>query len=112
MFSVIGIIKSKTDNKSSIKFTNNLKERLHKFKPFSDYERLDFVEIGKSVNKTDALKFLLNDINFQSIEDQKLINDKLQNYLLKDNKSEYKLTLSGKSISNDITAEQLLELIK
>ena len=112
-FSVIGIVKSKTDNKSSIKYANNLKQRLSKFQPFIDFERLDFIEIGNSVTKTEALNFLLNHINFQSIEDQKLINDKLQQYLLKDNKSEYKLTLSGKSIiKTDITAEQLLDAIK
>lgn len=111
-FAVIGIVKSKTDIKSSIKFTNNLKERLNKFQPLTDYERLDFVEIFDSVTKTEALKFLLNHQNFQSIEDQKLINDKLQQYLLKDNKTDYKLTLSGKSIKTDINAEQLLELIK
>ena len=112
-FNVIGIIKAKTDSKSSIKFANNLKQRLSKFQPFTDFDRLDFVEIGNSVTKTEALKFLLNHINFQSIEDQKLINDKLQQNLLKDNKTEYKLTLSGKSIiKTDITAEQLLDAIK
>lgn len=110
-FTVIGIVKSKTDIKSSIKYANNLKERLSKFQPLTDFERLDFVEIGQSLTKTEALKFLLNHINFQSIEDQKLINDKLQQNLLKDNKTDYKLTLSGKSIKTDITAEQLLDAI-
>jgi hypothetical protein len=111
-FNVIGIIKVKTDNHSSIKYANNLKERLSKFQPFNQYDRLDFIEIGNSVTKTEALKFLLNHTNFQSIEDQKLINDKLQQNLLKDNKTDYKLTLSGKAIKSNITAEQLLESIK
>jgi hypothetical protein len=111
-FNVIGIIKGKNDNKCSIKFANDLKKRLTKFQPFTDFDRLDFIEIGDNLTKTEALKFLLNHSNFQSIEDQKLINDKLHQYLEKDNKSEYKLTLSGKSLKADITAEQLLEAIK
>jgi hypothetical protein len=105
-------MKGKNDNKCSIKFANDLKKRLAKFQPFTEYDRLDFIDIGKAVTKTEALQFLLNHINFQSIEDQKLINDKLQQNLLKDNKTEYKLTLSGKQIKSDISAEQLLELLK
>lgn len=105
-YSCIGIIRYNTSDEPKIRFTDNLAQRLTKFKPLENWARLDFVEFDKSCSKQELLSLAIEHENFTSAEDQWLLSKELARLSKVEKKREYKSALTN------ISAEELLEAIK
>lgn len=71
-----------TDDTTGISFTDNLKNRMLKFKPVS-FTRFEPIELGSSMTKLQALKHLKTLSVYQDQYFQQLIDDKIGKYLNK-----------------------------
>lgn len=88
LFTVAGI--TVHNGNAKVRFTEDMSRRVKQFAK-GGATRVDFVSLPQSMNKIDALKYLLTLENFASAEDQATINDTLSDREREARKGEVKV---------------------
>lgn len=99
----IGVTKRK-NGPLKLKFTENLKARLRKCTPLSDFEIINFVELPQPSTKLQALEFLRTHNDFQEHSIRMLVETKYLRYRNKERKYIRKCNLTQTSVSDVLNA--------
>jgi hypothetical protein len=113
MTNITAIIVAKRKNSVlKVKYTDDLSKRMKKYSNLSDFEMFEMIMLPEPMSKLKALQYIVSLPEMSRDEVQTLLTTKISRYEMRENKHEYKLVLTNKSVKNDISAEDLLEAIK
>lgn len=113
LFKVAGI--TTHNGNSKVRFTDDLIRRVKQFTK-GGATRIDLMELPSAMSKLDALTYLQAHVDFQSPNDQALINDSIEDRS-KSSKSEVKVTKTKPNLdaikargkkTKEISADQIL----